>query len=219
MSETRLKILDMAERLFADEGYKAVSLRRITAAAGVNLAAIHYYFGSKEELLDELVMRKAAPVSEARMESLRRLKAAAGTNPIPVEDLLEAFLAPAFHAADSSPEFARLMGRLHAEGVMPAVGRKHFGAAGECFMAELRRALPAMAEDELAWRAHFAIGAMAHALSLLPFGPFGRSGAEPPIQVARRMVVFLSGGFRAPVAASAKPGTENTGKTIEVGEA
>jgi AcrR family transcriptional regulator len=61
-----VKILDTAERLFGEDGYKAVSLRHITAAAGVNLAAIHYYFGSKEELLDELVMRKAVPVNEER---------------------------------------------------------------------------------------------------------------------------------------------------------
>src|SRR5271157_4886435 len=158
MSETRLKILDTAERLFGEEGYKAVSLRRITAAAGVNLASIHYYFGSKEELLDELVMRKAVPVNEERLAGLKRLKETAGPNPIAIEDLLEAFLVPAFHSADKSPEWAKLMGRLHAEGVMPAVARKHFAPTGACFLAEMRRALPDMPEDELAWRASFAIG-------------------------------------------------------------
>ncbi|MGB9459152.1 MAG: TetR/AcrR family transcriptional regulator [Bryobacteraceae bacterium] len=204
MSETRLKILDTAEQLFGEEGYKAVSLRRITAAAGVNLAAIHYYFGSKEELLDELVMRKAEPVNEERLESLRRLKEAAAPNSITLEDLLEAFLVPAFHAADSSPEFAKLMGRLHAEGIMPAVARKHFGPVGGYFMAELRRALPDMPDDELVWRAHFAIGAMAHALTAPPLELLGRSGPEPPSHVARRVVAFLSGGFRAPVTAREK---------------
>ncbi len=204
MSETKLKILDTAEQLFGEEGYKAVSLRRITAAAGVNLASIHYHFGSKEELLDELVMRKAAPVNAERLESLRRLKEAAGPNPIALEDLLDAFLVPAFHAADGSPEFAKLMGRLHAEGIMPTVARKHFGPIGGYFMAEMRRALPDMPEDELAWRAHFAIGAMAHALTAPPLELVGRTGSEPPSQVARRMVAFLSGGFRAPVAAREK---------------
>jgi AcrR family transcriptional regulator len=201
MSDTRLKILDTAERLFGEQGYQPVSLRHITAAAGVNLASIHYHFGSKEELLDELVMRKAVPVNEERTEGLRRLREAAGTNPIALEDLLDAFLVPAFHAADRSPEWAKLMGRLHAEGVMPAVARKHFGPVGQCFFNEMRRALPDMPEDELAWRASFAIGAMAHALTTLPHGPVRGAGAEPPSAVARRMVAFLSGGFRAPVAA------------------
>src|ERR1017187_2380576 len=204
MSDTRLRILDTAERLFGEEGYKAVSLRRITAAAGVNLASIHYHFGSKEELLDELVMRRAVPVNEERMDSLRRLKEAAGPNAIALENLLEAFLVPAFHAADRSPERAKLMGRLHAEGVMPAVARKHFGPTGGCFFAEMRRALPDMPEDEMAWRTSFAIGAMAHALTALQLGPTMRAFLEPPSSVARRMVAFLSGGFRAPVTAREK---------------
>jgi AcrR family transcriptional regulator len=204
MSETRLKILDAAERLFGEEGYKAVSLRRITAAAGVNLASIHYHFGSKEELLDELITRRAAPVNEARLESLQRLKEAAGSGAIALEDLLEAFLVPAFHAADRNPEWSQLMGRLHAEGVMPAVARKHFGPVGERFLVEMRRALPDMSEDEMAWRTNFAMGAMAHALAALPLGPPRSAGPERPSDVARRMVAFLSGGFRAPAAAREK---------------
>lgn len=204
MIETRQKILDTAERLFGEQGYQAVSLRHITAAAGVNLASIHYYFGSKEELLDELVMRRAVPVNDERMEGLRRLKEAAGPKAIAIEDLLEAFLVPAFHAADQSPEWAKLMGRLHAEGAMPAVARKHFGPTGGCFFAEMRRALPDMPDDEMAWRAGFAIGAMAHALSALPLGRAWGAGSERPSDVARRMVAFLSGGFRAPLAAREK---------------
>ena len=204
MSETRLKILDTAERLFGEEGYKAISLRRITAAAGVNLASIHYYFGSKEELLDELVMRRAVPVNEERMEGLRRLKEAAGPNAIAIEDLLEAFLVPAFRSADKSPAWSKLIGRLHAEGVMPAVARKHFAPTGACFLAEMRRALPEMPEDEMAWRASFAIGAMAHALSALPLRSAWGAGSERPSDVARRMVAFLSGGFRAPMTAREK---------------
>ena len=199
MNDTRVKILDTAERLFGEEGFKAVSLRRITAVAKVNLASIHYHFGSKEELLDELVMRKAGPVNEARMEALRELKAAADPNPVPLEDLLHAFLAPAFHLAETSPSFAKLMGRLHAEGVMPAVGRKHFGPVGSHFMAELRRVLPDMPDAELVWRAHFAIGAMAHALSSPPLEVVGRMEKQSPEEVARRVVAFVCGGLRAPV--------------------
>ena len=204
MIDTRLKILDAAERLFGEEGYRAVSLRHVTASAGVNLAAIHYYFGSKEELLDELVMRKVAPVNEERMEWLRRLREEAGPNPVAVEDLLGAFLLPALHTAEKSPEFAKLMGRLHAEGLMPAVARKHFGPVAERFLAEMRMALPDLTEDELAWRIHFMIGAMAHTLCAPPLALAGRTEPEPPSAVGRRIVTFLSGGFRAPVAAREK---------------
>jgi AcrR family transcriptional regulator len=201
MSEAKLKILDTAERLFGEEGYQPVSLRHITAAAGVNLASIHYYFGSKEELLDALIERRATPVNEERMESLRRLKEAACPNPIALEDLLEAFLIPAFHSADRNPGWARVMGRLYAEGVMPAIARKHFSPVGDSFFAELRRTLPGLPEDELAWRTHFAIGAMAHALTAPPLELPLCSTVEPPSDVARRVVAFLSGGFRAPLPA------------------
>jgi AcrR family transcriptional regulator len=204
MSETRLRILDTAERLFGEEGYKPVSLRSITAAAGVNLAAIHYHFGSKEELLDELVMRKAAPVNDQRLENLLRLKEAAGPRPIALDDLLEAFLAPAFLAADESPEFARLMGRLQAEGIMPAVARRHFGPVSERFMAEMRRALPELTDEEMAWRLHFTIGAMAHALTAPPLELLRLKRAQRPSDLVRSLVTFLSGGFRAPAAAREK---------------
>jgi len=201
MSDTRIKILDTAERLFGEEGYQPVSLRHITAAAEVNLASIHYHFGSKEELLDALIERRATPVNEERMAGLRRLKEAAGPNPIAIEDLLEAFLVPAFHSADRHPGWARLMGRLHAEGVMPAIARKYFSPVGESFFSELRRTLPGLPEDELAWRTHFAIGAMAHALTAPPLELPLCDAVEPPSDVARRMVAFLSGGFRAPLPA------------------
>jgi len=204
MIDTRAKILDTAERLFGEEGYKVASLRSITAAAGVNLAAIHYHFGSKEDLLDALVMRKAAPVNEERLQRLERLQAAAGSAPVALEDLLDAFLGPAFRTADESPEFARLMGRLHAEGIMPAVARKHFGPVAERFMAEMRRVLPFLAEEELAWRLHFTIGTMAHTLSAPPIDLTGAMVVPRPSEVVRRMVAFLSGGFRAPVAAREK---------------
>ena len=78
MSETREKILDTAERLIGEQGYAATSLRQIITEAGVNLAAVHYHFGSKEELLDAVVMRKAGPVNEARLAALDLVEQEAG---------------------------------------------------------------------------------------------------------------------------------------------
>ena len=61
MIETRDRILDSAEKLFADGGYAATSLRSIMAEAGVNVAAIHYYFRTKESLLEAVLMRRVEP--------------------------------------------------------------------------------------------------------------------------------------------------------------
>src|ERR1700729_733320 len=94
MIDPRQKILDTAERLFAEQGYAAVSLRQIIGDADVNLAAIHYHFGSKQELLDEVIMRRAAPVNRERLARIESLEAKAGARPVTVEQVFEAFLMP-----------------------------------------------------------------------------------------------------------------------------
>ena len=204
MTETKQKILDTAERLFGDQGYAATSLRHIIAEAGVNLAAIHYHYGSKEELLDEVVMRKAAPVNAERLALLDRYEAEAGSGPLAVEKVLEAFLAPVFLGADRSPQFVRLMGRMYGEGLMTMIVGRHFQPVVNRFIDAFRRALPDLADEELLWRIHFMIGTMAHAL----FGPPSpRPGVEPASldaqHVVQRLVGFLGAGFRAPVSRAA----------------
>src|SRR6202011_4945544 len=99
MTDTKEKILDTAERLIGERGYSATSLRHIIAQAGVNLAAVHYHFASKEGLLDAVVARKAAPVNEARLAWLERVEAEAGSASPEVEKVLEAFFLPTAEVA------------------------------------------------------------------------------------------------------------------------
>jgi AcrR family transcriptional regulator len=196
MTDTRQKLLDAAERLFGERGYDATSLRHIIADAGVNLAAVHYHFGSKEELLDGVVLRKAGPVNQTRLALLDRLEAEAEHHPPAVEKVLDAFLGPMAESAERNPQFVRLMGRLHSEGLMPGILRKHFQPVLGRFRAALRRGLPGLPEQELLWRIHFMIGAMAHTMC----GPpgFPRAAAGDARSRIARLVVFLSAGFRAP---------------------
>src|SRR5262249_10714975 len=191
-----------AERLFAEKGYDATSLREIISAAGVNLAAIHYHFGSKEEMLDELIRRKAAPLNEQRLALLDQVEVEAGPSQLTVESVLRAFLLP-MCIAQRHPQFVRLMGRIHAEGMMPDIMRRHFQTVVVRFLAALRRALPALPEQELAWRVHFMIGAMAHAMCVSPALP-----AATPLDFPgriERLIAFLSAGFRAPLAPAPLP--------------
>src|SRR5579872_5949944 len=102
MSDTKQKILDTAESLFGQNGYDATSLRQIIAEAGVNLAAIHYHFGSKQELLDEVILRKAIPVNEERTVRLERLMSQTGSHPLRLEDVLRAFMDPMIATADKN---------------------------------------------------------------------------------------------------------------------
>src|SRR5579862_3686384 len=141
MIETKQKILETAESLFAEKGYDATSLREIIQAAGVNLAAIHYHFGSKEDLLDELIRRKVGPVNQHRLAMLDRIEAA-DDRQLPLEKVLEAFLLPMSDVSEQSPQFVRLMGRIHGEGMMPAIRQRHFQEVIARFTPAFQRALP-----------------------------------------------------------------------------
>lgn len=197
MSDTKDKILDTAERLIGERGYAATSLRQIIAEAGVNLAAVHYHFGSKEDLLDAVVTRKVTPVNEARMAQLERVEAEAGNNAPEVEKVLESFLLPTAEVASRNPGFVRLMGQMLAEGMMPRIVERHFRATGLRFVAALRRALPELPEEELLWRVHFMIGAMAHTMCRAPVFPQMAGDAGDMETRMKRLVTFLSAGFRA----------------------
>jgi len=64
--DTRDRLLDASEGLFASRGYAATSVRDITTEAGCNLAAINYHFGSKHNLYREVFRRRLATTRRAR---------------------------------------------------------------------------------------------------------------------------------------------------------
>jgi AcrR family transcriptional regulator len=201
MTDTKEKLLDTAERLIGGQGYAATSLRQIIAEAGVNLAAVHYHFGSKEELLDAVVTRKVTPVNEARIARLDRVEAEAAGGPPDVDKVLESFLIPTAEVAGRNPGFVRLMGQMLAEGMMPRIVEKHFRSTGTRFVSALRRALPGLPEEELLWRVHFMVGAMAHTMCRPPTFPLAAEGAADLEPRMKRLVTFLGAGFRAPATA------------------
>jgi AcrR family transcriptional regulator len=196
MSDTKQKILDAAEELFGEHGYSATSLRHIISRAQVNLAAIHYHFGSKQELLDEVIMRKAAPMNERRLQLLDQFEAEAAPEPAPIEKIIEAFLAPAI-LIERSPEFLKLMGRVHSEGLGQEITRRNFQSIIGRFSSAIHHALPGMSANELAWKVHFALGAMAFTLIARP-GMDPEVANESPSVITARLVAFVSGGFCAP---------------------
>jgi AcrR family transcriptional regulator len=195
MNDTKEKILDTAERLIGQRGYAATSLRQIIAEAGVNLAAVHYHFGSKEELLDELVMRKASKVNAVRLARLEALEKASGSR-LDVRPVLEAFFEPMVEVASAHPQFVRLMGRMYSEGMMPAIAEKHFRPTAQRYLKALGHCLPGIARAELRWRIHFMVGAMAHAMCNAPVMP--KPDAADLKRRIQLLVTFLAAGFLAP---------------------
>jgi len=207
---TKQKILDTAERLFGQHGYAAISLRQIIAEAGVNLAAIHYHFGSKEELLDEVVMRGVTPVNERRLALLSAHEAETGGR-LKLDKILEIFLMPMADKASRHPDFVRLMGRLMAEGLLPTIVHRHFQPVVTHFTAALARALPELPQVELAWRIHFMVGAIAQTMCGIPMLPEVQGEALTFHDRLRRLSAFLGGGFRAPL-----PKPESEPEQLEV---
>lgn len=211
--DTKGRILDAAERLFAEQGFAATSLRDVTAAAGVNLAAVNYHFGSKAALLEAVVRRALGDVNADRRCRLDALEGA-GRQPA-VEELLDAFVSPAYalfarHGARGRP-LARLVGRAMGE-PGEEIRRVVIAVTGEIEERYLRAfalALPHLPADELWWRFRSAIGVLVSHLSGLLADPGAAEGdsAEP---ACAWTITFLAAALRAP--ATARPGAGRLGE-------
>ena len=194
---TRERILDAADRLFGERGFRGTSLRALTSEAGVNLAAVNYHFGSKHELLHAAVARHLEPINRKRLALLDELERKAPDGRVPVEQILEALFRPVVdfrHAsAQNSDVVRRVAALIHAEPrevVVPLV-QELFGEVTERFTAALSRALPELSEDEVALRFHVCVGSMVHVLGRVPPHELGLSDDES----AEQLVNFLAAGF------------------------
>jgi AcrR family transcriptional regulator len=200
--DTPGKLLDAAERLFATHGFAAVSLRQVIAEAEVNVAAVHYHFGSKQDLLDQVVMRKAGPVNVERLAMLDQVEREKNGKP-EVEDILAAFMLPMAQTAGEHPLFPKLMGKMQAEGILSEVIARNFQPVLARFLGALRKAVPHVPENEFRWRIHFMQGAIASAMSSEPTltAPLDDGGFRPRIE---RLIVFLGAALRAPASGAAQ---------------
>ena len=198
------RILQAAERLFSERGIDAVSLREITSAAGVNSAAAHYHFGSKEAVLEELFARRARPIAERRAQLLGELKLNRQGRPA-LEDVLRAFLQPALDLVDT-PEglaFTRLRARMMFErdDVKREIMARTFDATSRLAMDALARALPQLPQKELQWRFHFLLGAMVYTMARpgrIESVTKGSLRTDDPRATLDHLVRFAAAGFRAP---------------------
>jgi len=204
---TKDRILDAAERLFARDGIEATSLRTITAEAGVNLAAVNYHFQSKDALVWSVVARRMGPLNERRLALLDAYEAVAGDGPLPLEQVLDAFLRPVVEISRThAREFAPLMGRMYTEPgeFMERVFKDHLQPVAKRFIRAYQRALPGLPLVELLWRLHFCVGAMAHTLgaaNLLRVMSDGQCDPTDLEGTLRRMEAFMTAGLEAPVPA------------------
>ncbi|WP_213770581.1 TetR/AcrR family transcriptional regulator [Bradyrhizobium sp. dw_78] len=163
--QTRTAILNAAERLYADRGFGDVTLRDIVAAADVNLAAVNYHFGSKDELIAELFVTRSIATNRARLNELKAAEEAGGGR-ADIDAVLRALVGPTLRGC-LGPErerstAARFMIRASIEAVPPIrrIRNREIDHLRK-FIAAMRRSLPGRSDVDLYWGLHFAL-AMAH---------------------------------------------------------
>jgi AcrR family transcriptional regulator len=199
---TKAVVLATAERLFAEQGLRAVSVRDITAAAGVNLASVNYHFGSKDALVFEIFRRRTAELSRERARRLHQAVDRHGGSP-PVREILEALIAPPLiwsrvgHERRTALQFiirARSEGGEDVREVL-RTDVSHLRP----FADALLTARPDLPADEVYWRLHFTLG-MIHnnrfaefdRLHVLSRGATREGEAE---RLLARMLDFAEAGF------------------------
>jgi len=163
--QTRTVILAAAERLYADRGFADVTLRDIVAAADVNLAAVNYHFGSKDELIAELFVTRSLATNRERLNELKAAEAAGGGR-AGIDAIFRALVGPTLRGClgpdREGSTAARFMIRASIESVPPIRRIKNREVDHlRKFAGAMRRSLPDRDEADLYWGLHFAL-AMAH---------------------------------------------------------
>lgn len=201
---TKAAVFCAAERLFALHGFQNVSVRDITAEAGVNLASVNYHFGSKDALLFEIFRRRTAELNRERARMLHEANDRHGGKP-PVREILEAFFAPPLRWG--SPENDRRISvqfiiRSRSEGTAEmrealATDVSHLARFADALIA----ARPDLPREDVYWRLHFCLG-MVHNNRFAEFDRLhvlsdGLTREGDTDALLQRMLDFAEAGFNA----------------------
>jgi AcrR family transcriptional regulator len=207
--ETQSRLLDAAEALFMEHGYEATTLRQITATAGVNLAAVNYHFGGKEGLFQAVLTRRLDPMNQDRLQLLDALEAKAAGKPLTAEQILWAMFLPALQLSRDrqrgGKNFLRLLGRAYVDPApfMRQFLNERYTDMVTRFKKAFAAALPHLPKQELSWRLHFTLGAMAYTIAgtdlMQVISSLNPRDANNDEMLLRRLLPFLVAGLRAPV--------------------
>jgi len=208
-ADTKTRILDAAESLFMEHGFEATSLRSLTTAAGVNLAAVNYHFGTKEVLFQAVLTRRLDPMNQERIKLLKRVEREAEGRTLSCAMLIPA-LKLARDEKRGGKNFLRLVGRAYAD---PAPFIRHFlsgqyaemiGLYKEAFL----KALPHLSRQELTWRLHFVMGALSYTLAgtdaVKLFAQMTAAEQYDDELLLQRLAPFLVAGLKAPALADSR---------------
>lgn len=201
---TKDRILHAAEELFAQQGFASTSLRQVTSRADVNIAAVNYHFGSKDNLINEVFRRRMDDMSRQRLDALQH---ATATHPGELEPVLAAFVEPALAMAQDrhgGGAFIRVIARAYAESntSLRKFLSDQYGHVLRDFAKAIGLCVPALGKEELYRRLDFLSGALTYAMA--DFGlikrPHGTSEAVHRARSAQTLIRFATAGFHADAA-------------------
>lgn len=203
-TDTKEQILNVAERLFAERGFSGTTLRNVVSEASVNLAAVHYHFGSKEELFRAVVRRFARPIAEQELRLLAELKMRSAQPS--VEEILTALCKPSLEILTQDQDHrliqaqAQFIGRCRTEPEpIQSIANEEWAAVEAAFLDALQRVLPEQSRSQLSWKFDLVIAALIRVLTEAgkPHGLFTSNKPEDIHVTTQQLVNFLSPGMRS----------------------
>jgi AcrR family transcriptional regulator len=211
---TKTALFVTAERLCALNGFQQVSVRDITAEAGVNLASLNYHFGSKDALLFEIFRRRAGELNRERARMLHAAQDRHAGVP-PVRDILEALFAPPLRWSDPANDrriSMQFIIRARSEGTTQMrEALQHDVSHLERFAQALIAARPELGREAIYWRLHFCLG-MAHNNRVAEFDRLnhlsgGLTAGTDSSGLLQQMLDFAEAGFLGAVPPPAPTGS------------
>lgn len=206
-SRTAARILDSALQLFAARGFDAVTVRDIAEHAGANPAAISYYFGAKEQLIQQAIRSVIRPLNALRLSALDDVFARKPKSRIAIDDVVRAMIEPTVRACftGAGPErhYARIwmMSLSLRQPYIDEVMNEQTDEMLERFIAAMSKVLPDSDSTRLYWGYDFMMGAMLHILldpsrnHRLRRVSDGLCDTSNPDEVISELVAFVVGGL------------------------
>lgn len=198
------RILDAAERLFAEYGYHGVTLKDVAAHIGVSPTLIHYHFNGKESIYEAVWARKAPISARNRLEAMRRYAEEAGEK-ITVEGSLRAWIDIDLNAQIEDLDYWLAFGKVAAHansagGWGAEKMTRHFNPVVLALIELLKKAMPECDEKSIYWGYHFLSGAMTHVLARtgrLDELSRGLCSSDDFESIKHHMATFMAAGFHA----------------------
>lgn len=163
---TRARILDVAERLFAAEGFSEVSLRRITSEAEANVASVNYYFKTKDALLEAVFVRRIVPINMERIRMLEACLASDLDGEERIECVVRAFVEPHVRMTNKfgpgGTVIMQMLARYASDPKRKIEGilMKQYNPIWYRFSKEFAALMPHLTKRTVYWRFYFLLGAL-----------------------------------------------------------